>query len=280
MERISAAAPKLEDVPELTGAALDTARAHPEIGCLIDRVYPGCPLVISFGFNDWQGMPNFDFFGRTKKLEKRLGITFNRLLIRDVANAWYHRGVPGLGAHVDEMAATLRSLVHAIRPSEVITIGQSMGGYGAIMFGMLLGADRIVAFGPQSHLDPSEAARYGDRRFLPVMEALQANPPRSAYFDLPQLGEALGYRGDLHVIFGTHPGHDDGHSGNLDAVHAFRLARLPNVSLHPYPESVHAVVRWLADRNQLDDLLAAWLVPVPGPPIHEPAPVGSTAGSS
>jgi pimeloyl-ACP methyl ester carboxylesterase len=278
MDRISAAAPQLVDVPELTNAALDSAREDPEIGCLIDRVYPGRPLIISFGFNDWQRMPNFDFFGRTKKLEKRFGITFNRLLIRDVANAWYHRGVPGLGAHVDEVAATLRSLVRAIRPSEVITMGQSMGGYGAIMFGMLLGADRIVAFGPQSHLDPSEAARYGDCRFLPVLEALQANPPKSAYIDLPQLGEALGYQGRLDVIFGTHPGHDDGNSGNLDAIHAFRLARLPNVSLSPYPESVHAVVQWLADHKQLDDLLAELLVP--GPPIDEPAPVTSTARSS
>ncbi|WP_406698815.1 hypothetical protein V5E97_08000 [Singulisphaera sp. Ch08] len=278
MGRIPPGAPQLRDVPELTNAAVESARANPGIGCLIDRVYPGRPLLISFGFNDWNRVPNFEFFGRTKRLEARFGIRFNRLLIRDVANAWYHRGVPGLGAHVDEVAATLRSLIRSIGPSEVITIGQSMGGYAAIMFGMLLATDRIVAFGPLSHLNPSEAILYGDRRFLPVMEALQADPPKSAYLDLPQLGEALHYQGELHVIFGTHPGRDDGVSGNLDAIHALRLARLPSVTLFPYPESDHPVVHWLIEHHQIDDLLASRLVP--DPPVNEPMPAASTAGTS
>ena len=67
MERIPPGAPQLLDLPELTNAAVESARANPEIGCLIDRVYPGRPLLISFGFSDWNRVPNFDFFGRTKK---------------------------------------------------------------------------------------------------------------------------------------------------------------------------------------------------------------------
>ena len=136
----------LSDVPRLTEAALAAARWNPEVGCLIDRVRPGLPLVVTFGFFDWQQLPIFDFFGATKRLEARAGVRFNRILIRDIANAWYHRGVPGLGRHVDDVAASLRTLVRTIRPSEVTTVGQSDGGYAAIMFGMLLGADRIVAF--------------------------------------------------------------------------------------------------------------------------------------
>lgn len=250
----------LSDLPELTNSALDVARWNPEVGCLIDRVYPGRPLILSFGFIDWSRLPNFDFFGRTKKLEMRTGTVFNRILVRDIENAWYHRGVPGLGSHVDEVASALRGLIHSIRPCRVVAIGQSMGGYAAIMFGMLLDVERIVAFGPLSHLDPSKAAIDGDRRFLPVMEALQADPPKSGYFDLVRLGQALGYRGELHIVFGTHPGDDDGASGNLDAIHALRLARLPGVSLYPCPGSQHAVVQWLIDRHQIDDLLAGFLM--------------------
>jgi hypothetical protein len=249
----------LSEVPTLTEAALEAARGNPEIGCLIDRVRPGRPLVITFSSFDWQQLPNFDFFGPTRSLEARGGGKLNRILIRDIANAWYHRGIPGLGRHVDDAAASLRTLVRAVRPSTVTTIGQSDGGYAAIMFGMLLGAERIVAFGPQAHLNPLEAACYGDRRFLPVMEGLHANPPKSGYYDLAQLGLALGYRGELHVVFGTHPGHDDGISGNLDALHAERLARLPNVSLHPDPDSAHAIVPWLIGQGRLDDLLAGLL---------------------
>ena len=65
----------------------------------------------------------------------------------------------------------------------------------------------------------------------------------------------MNYRGAIDVIFGTHPGNDDEDSGNLDAMHALRLARLANVRLHPYPDAAHTVVDWLAKHNQLDDLL-------------------------
>ena len=226
----------IADVPELTNAAVEHARWNPEIGCLVDRVRPGAPLVISFGFVDWKQLPNFDFFGRMKKFETRANLPLNRLLVRDIQSQWYHRGVPGLGAHVDEVAESLRGLVRSIRPGPVWTIGQSMGGYAAILFGMLLEAERIVAFGPLSHLDPDEATCYGDRRFLRVMKELAADRPRTGYYDLAELGLGLDYRGALHVVFGSHPGVEDGVSGNLDATHALRLSRIPNATLHPYPE--------------------------------------------
>lgn len=261
MPRIPLDAESLSDLPELTAAALEAARPNPQVGCLIDRVYPGRPLLISFGYLDWHQLPGFDFFGWMKKVERRAGHPFNRILVRDTSNAWYHRGIAGLGTHVDEVAATLRSLVRSVRPSEVTTIGQSMGGYAAVLFGLLLQVDRIVALGTLAHFDPREAACYGDRRFLPVMEPLHADPPRSGYYDLTELGAALNYQGQLHLVFGTHPGNDDGVSCNLDAMHALRLARLPNVVLHPYPEANHSIVPWLVEHHEIDDLLARLLLP-------------------
>ena len=154
---------------------------------MIDRVHPGRPLVISFGFVDWINPPRFDFFRRTKKFELGRGTSLNRLLVRDPGTArWYHRGVPGLGTHVDEVVGTLRSLIRSVRPSRVITIGQSMGGYAAIMFGMWLDGDRILAFATLSHLDSREARRYGDLRFLPVMEAWSSIPRDRAITIFPR----------------------------------------------------------------------------------------------
>lgn len=255
----------LDDVPALTAAAVASANRDPRVGCLIDRVEPGCPLIVSFAFADWNATPSFDFFEQTKTLEQNTGIRLNRILLRDVENAWYHRGVPGLGTHVDEVAATLRMIIRTIAPSEVITVGQAMGGYAAIMFGMLIGARRIVAFGPLSHLDPDELARLGDRRYLGAVEQLRAEPPRTPYFDLLPLAEALNYQGAVHVVFGTDPGVDDSASGHLDAVHAFRLAQAANVTLHPSPDAEHAVVKWLIDHGQIDDLLARLLLPATAP---------------
>jgi pimeloyl-ACP methyl ester carboxylesterase len=245
----------LSAIPELTTEAVEAARWNPAVGCLVDRVYPGHPLILSFGYRQEQYLPAFDFFGRTKKLENLIATRFNRILVRDVFNGWYHRGVPGMGADINEVSATLRGLIDAMAPCRVHAIGQSMGGYAAIMFGMLLGADRITAFAPLSHLDAEEAIRYGDLGFLSVMERLRQDRPRVAYLDLVGLGRSVGFRGELQVVFGTHPRQDDGVSSNFDALHALRLARLPNVSLYPYPEADHGIVQWLVENKRMDDLL-------------------------
>ena len=248
------------NVPALTTEAVELAHRDPEVGCLIDRVEPGRPLILSFGFLNDGALPVFDFFGRSKKLEDRFAIKFNRLLVRDLENAWYHRGVAGLGIHVDEVAAALQRFIQAIRPSRVMTIGQSMGGYAAIMFGMLLQADRIVAFGPTTYLDPAEAKCFGDRRYMQAIEALQADPPKSAYLDLTALGTALDHRGEIHLLFGTRPDTDDGASSHVDAIHALRLAQRANVFLYPYPAAAHAIVHWLVEQKEIDDVLAHLLV--------------------
>lgn len=269
VQEFTASPEELAKIPELTNEAIEAAQLNPEAGCLIDRVYPGEPLVVCFSFREVKFLRPFDFFGRTKKLEKQSGRRFNRILVRDFMNSWYHRGVPGLGDDVDEAAVNLGSIIDAISPSRIITIGQSMGGYAAILFGMLLRADRIVAFGPLSHLDAERAKEYGDRAFIPVMQDLRTDPPKRVYDDLVRLGKALNFRGELHVIFGTRTQNDDGVHGSFDAVHALRLAQLPGTILHPYPESLHAVVQWLIDNQRIDDLLATVLTE--GEPVVEPA---------
>jgi len=241
---------KLADVPPL-----DNRRVHTSTeDVLVDRVVPGEILVIAFGFVSWQTRPNFDFFGRLKKLEQNSGRHINKVLVRDSGNSWYHRKIDGLGAHPDETAEALRALIVAIAPSRVITIGQSMGAYAAVMYGLLLKVDSVIAFGPLSFLDVGQALLYHERRWLAVMRDLAHNPPPSGYYDLTALP-----RGDtaLHLIFGTKPDQANStESVNLDAMHAHRLAALGNCTLYPYPYSGHPVVQHLIDTKRINALLA------------------------
>lgn len=234
---------------------------------LIDTIHPGQPLLISFGFVDWAARPAFDFYGRVKKLEATTQKALNRILVRDCANSWYHREIPGLGIHVDEVAESLRRIIAMIQPSEVVTIGQSMGGYAAILFGILLKADRILSFGPLSFLKVDQALMYHDRRWLSVMIDLQDNPPPVQYLDLPGLHRQKGYQPDLRIFFGTRPDEGATESVNLDVLHAFRYAALPNCQLFPYPDSGHAVVQYLNDQQKMDALLAEHILNIvlPGP---------------
>jgi hypothetical protein len=241
---------KLADVPPL-----DNRRVHTSTeDVLVDRVVPGEILVIAFGFVSWETRPNFDFFGRLKKLEQNSGRHLNKVLVRDSGNSWYHRKIDGLGAHPDETAEALRALIVAIAPSKVITIGQSMGAYAAVMYGLLLKVDSVIAFGPLSFLDAAQALLYHERRWLAVMRDLAQNPPPSGYYDLTALPRG---HTALHLIFGTKPDQANAtESVNLDAMHAHRLAALGNCTLYPYPYSGHPVVQHLIDTKRINALLA------------------------
>ena len=233
---------------------------------LVDRIVPGAPLVIAFGFVSWTSRPAFDFYGRLRKLEQVSGQPLNKILVRDSGNAWYHRQIAGLGNHVDETAQALRELVRRIAPSQLTTLGQSMGAYAAVMFGLLLDAQQIVAFGPLSFLDVQQARLYHELRWLPVMESLAQDPPLSGYYDLAALCRARATEHtQLHLVFGTRPdavnsGASASESVNLDAMHAQRLAAFGRCTLHPFPHSGHAVVQHLIDTKRINGLLASCIL--------------------
>ncbi|MGV8866105.1 MAG: hypothetical protein ACOH2S_04225 [Janthinobacterium svalbardensis] len=233
---------------------------------LVDRIVPGAPLVIAFGFVSWTSRPAFDFYGRLRKLEQVSGQPLNKILVRDSGNAWYHRQIAGLGNHVDETAQALRELVRRIAPSQLTTLGQSMGAYAAVMFGLLLDAQQIVAFGPLSFLDVQQARLYHELRWLPVMESLAQDPPLSGYYDLAALCRARATEHtQLHLLFGTRPdaanlGASASESVNLDAMHAQRLAAFGRCTLHPFPQSGHAVVQHLIDTKRINGLLASCIL--------------------
>ena len=233
---------------------------------LVDRIVPGAPLVIAFGFVSWTSRPAFDFYGRLRKLEQVSGQPLNKVLVRDSGNAWYHRRIAGLGSHVDETAQALRELVRRIAPSTITTLGQSMGAYAAVMFGLLLDVQQIVAFGPLSFLDMQQARLYHELRWLPVMVSLAQDPPLSGYYDLAALCRARATDDtQLHLVFGTRPdaansGASASESVNLDAMHAQRLAAFGRCTLHPFPHSGHAVVQHLIDTKRINGVLASCIL--------------------
>jgi len=244
----------ITDIPSLDNRRVKTSTED----VLVDKVIPGELLVISFGFVSWDKRPDFDFYGRLKKLEQNSGRHINKVLVRDSGNSWYHRTIAGLGEHPDETAQSLRALIDAIRPSKVVTIGQSMGAYGALMYGLLLEVQQVIAFGPLSLLDPQHALLYHERRWLKVMRDLAARPPASGYYDLQALARSkAGALPDMHIVFGTKPDLDQAtESVNLDAMHAHRLAAAGNCTLYPFPYSGHPVVQHLIDTCRINALLA------------------------
>lgn len=104
------------------------------------------------------------------------GQSVHRIYINDPNNGWYQNGIPGLGNNIDETIGTLLKWKERLGAKEIVTIGSSMGGYGAILYGAKLGC-RVLSFGAETILR------------LPGSRSLKNMPPNSPiyYQDLKPL---------------------------------------------------------------------------------------------
>lgn len=192
------------------------------------------------------GMPTFEFFKVTD------GMRVNRIFVRDLQHLWYQRGVRELGDDVATAAAALLALVAASHPTRVVTIGNSGGGYAALLFGALIGADEVLAFSPQTVLGRVEAMRYRESTWLHVTERLEAaGGPDARHADLRPLLAATRPSPSCHI----HYARGDG----IDTLHAEHLRDVPGVELHPHDHGDHNLIVRLRDEGRLRGLLSTAL---------------------
>ena len=70
-------------------------------------------------------------------------------------NKWYLNGIKGLGNSLESTICSLKKIIGAIdlkKDSLLVTTGSSMGGYGAVLYGCLLGARLAVSAGVEGEL--------------------------------------------------------------------------------------------------------------------------------
>jgi len=261
-------------IQKLKKAALTaTDLASSEGAVLLDFQAEGAPLVIAFAsFNPEVATPPYEFFGRLKKLESISKQPINKLLLRDPVNNWYHHGIPGLGADSAEAAARLQGLVSALNPSSVMTLGQSMGAYAAILYGALINADQALAFGSLAYFDSSLLRMSSDYRWMDVVQRVEAAPPKHFFKHLPSLLDRLDIKTRVQLFYGTKPIEANldllhfNEAVNHDAVHALMLAQSARVVPHPLRWSVHRVPAYLRAAGFIDEFMAHWLLGAPYAP--------------
>jgi hypothetical protein len=159
-------------------------------------------------------------------------VPLKKVYVRDHAGVWYHRGVAGVGPDVDSVAQHLRELT--AEAGEVVMIGNSAGGYAALLFGALLGSE-VHAFNPQTLIDSPVDARYADL--------------------LPLLAQS---EGRFHVYYSA---------GGDDEVQAERLRALPRVTLHPLDSPGQDLLKTLRAGGWMRSFVRALVTrsPVPAP---------------
>jgi tetratricopeptide (TPR) repeat protein len=177
----------------------------------IEATAPGKPLVILCTDGD----------RRTRRAYEALRLPdCNRVLLRPAGKGWFHDGVPGLGTTIEEAATSLRRMIEALHPSQVVTFGASTGGYAAIVFGSLLQADLIVALSPELQLMQPGSRSAKDlteppRKFGDLLPHLQDRKPGSVWLVASE-AEIIELHGAVRAAA-------------LPAVHAVALRNTPHL---------------------------------------------------
>lgn len=200
-------------------------------------------LIVVFGSlanNGFHGMPPFEFVNLLDELPVA------KLFLRDIDQAWYHRGVRGL-------ASSLPDLVDALRPhieprKRVVFTGHSSGGYAALILGTLLGVDEVIATSPQSFISRRLRLYHNDHRWPDEIRNAYTSPTAERkMFDLKPWLKRSTAATRLHIYYATRH--------QWDFAHAERLRRIRNVELHPTPTMTHSVARYLRDQGELLHIL-------------------------
>lgn len=205
-------------------------------------------LLIAFGgMRNRIGMPPFEFLSLTG------GLPVKRMFVRDLRQAWYHRGMPEHGSTLLDVARSLEELLGKHDVERLVVAGNSSGGYGALVFGTLLGADTVLCFAPQTVLDLDVLASMDDHRWDErLLEVTAMAPLDEQWVDLRSALPQARRADTRYQVFFDETLHSD-------RLHAERLIGLEGLRLYRFGRGGHHLVRKLRDAGHLERIVRAAL---------------------
>jgi hypothetical protein len=200
-------------------------------------------IFSSYGSGDEGGttafaLPRFEF---VKSLEE---LNISCLFVRDVNRHWYHSGVAGLGDDIPSVASSINE--YARRHPVVATLGHSMGGYAALMFGALCEVDVTIATAPQVSIAGEDRWAWKDVRWRKKIVETRGLSKTPEYFNLRNL-LSRPHKTRHSVYYGQ--GHDP------DNKHAEHIADVSGVHVTALTSGGHNSAKVLRDSGRLQELL-------------------------
>lgn len=204
----------------------------------------GSRLYIFFGGIAAQiAMPPFEFYASSRILDE------NKIFIRDFAQCWYQDGLPGIGSDIDATAGYLDERINEIKPEKTFFVGNSMGGYAAILFASLTGKGEAVAFAPQTFVSPSLRIRHLDYRWpRQILRTYRKSFRKTHVWDLRPL--LLRREGVQKISIFVSKGH------RLDHIHAAHVRQIAGVKICEFESGGHGVVKVLRDEGKLPAIMS------------------------
>jgi len=192
------------------------------------------------------GIPRFEFM----RMASDLGV--KTVFVRDPTQSWYHGKLRGIGRGLNGVARTIEAIVARERVERTVVVGNSMGGFAALIVGSLIGANEVHAFSPTTFIGPVGRLRHRDQRWRrQILRAYRLSLCSPKYFDVMPVLTGCTESTRFHVHYST--------EDPLDVVHAERLAGVAGVELHAYAHGGHLLVKHLRDSGLLASILRSAL---------------------
>lgn len=208
------------------------------------ELHPGATTLYVFfgGIAAGIVIPPFEFYHASHILDA------HRMFLRDFEQCWYQAGLVGVSVDIPGTTLYLRGQIATLNPRRTVLVGNSMGGFAALLFGALLGGVEVVAFAPQTFVSPWLRWKHGDGRWRSQIRRMWRRSALNAHcWDLRR--PLLGAR-DVAAAIYVSP------MDRLDYLHALNVATVSCVAVHEVTEGGHDVVKALRDAGALPEIMA------------------------
>ncbi|MCF6171050.1 MAG: hypothetical protein L3J66_08760 [Bacteroidales bacterium] len=188
-------------------------------------------------------MPQFEFYNASKIINE------HKIFIRDFQQCWYQVGLPGISEDVYSTASYIKGQVEKIKPGKVFFVGNSMGGFAAILFSCLIGEGEVIAFAPQTFISPLLRLRHRDARWRKqIFNIYMKSFFKRKVWNLKPLLLNSGTRNKISIFVSD--------TDKLDNVHTSHIEDIPGVKVYKSTGGGHGVVRLLRDEGKLPAIMA------------------------
>lgn len=203
-------------------------------------------LFVTFAGMGWKdAIPTFIFYNFLKSYT-----TIDKLFLRDIKCRYYIDGIKNSTSTFKETINLYTELIHRKKHKRIIALGCSSGGYAAILYGHILGFDKVIAFGPQTVLTSIKEDLIGDIYNAPktckLLRTLHTED--NDYQTALDLNNYRPFKSSIDIYYSV-----NGNKGT-DKKHAIYLQSAMCTTIE-YPENNHMIALVLRDQGKLKSII-------------------------
>ncbi len=208
-------------------------------------------LLVTFAGMGWKdSIPTFIFYNFLKSYTN-----IDKLFLRDINCRYYISGLKHSTTSFEDTIRLYRELVNRKQYKKIIALGCSAGGYAAILYGQLLGFDKVIAFSPQTVLTSLKEDLIGDIYNAPkTCQWLRTlNMENTEYQKALDLNNFRPFKTPIDIHYSV-----NGNKG-IDKKHALYL-QSTNCTTFEHPGNDHMIALTLRDQGKLKPIIDAAII--------------------